>query len=170
MRVLNQKAWIVSIQASWRIGDKDGTPRRFYSMVCLCKHNLRDVEIRYKSLVPHSGQNLAPLAYAPQLGRTPAGARSILVPLTSAPQFGQASETGCTKGEPHSGQNFVPAAARVPSLGQRAILLWACWAASLAFLTASPNPNAFANPFSTAPACSDCAWAIWSRRGESSLQ
>ncbi|CAG0944698.1 hypothetical protein ANRL1_01898 [Anaerolineae bacterium] len=54
-------------------------------------------------LVPHSGQNLAPFASAPQLGHLPdAAARSIFVPQlgqnfappVAVPHFGQASAAG----------------------------------------------------------------------------
>src|SRR5512136_332699 len=127
-------------------------------------------QIRAKSqaaLVPHSGQNLAPLSSAPQLLHT-AGARSILVPqlgqnlapLVSVPHLGQASAAGCTIGEPHSGQNLVPGAASVPSLGQRAMAEEAALAALAAWPTSritSPKPKALANPFTTPAACS--AWA-----------
>ncbi len=116
----------------------------------------------YPSFVPHSGQNLAPLVSAPQFGHF-AGACSIFVPqfgqnlapCVSVPQFGHKAATGWVIGVPHSGQNFVPGAARVPSLGHCAIWVVALPAASTAlptFLNASPNPNAVANPLIAAPA------------------
>jgi hypothetical protein len=76
------------------------------------------------SFVPHSGQNLAPLVSAPQLGQC-AGACSIfapqfgqnLAPCVSVPHFGHNTAVGWVIGVPHSGQNLVPGAARVPSFG-----------------------------------------------------
>src|SRR4030042_6391981 len=111
----------------------------------------------YPSLVPHSGQNLAPLVSAPQFGQF-AGASSIFVPQfgenlapwVSVPQFGHRAATGWVIGVPHSGQNFVPGAARVPSLGHFAIWVVAPEAAASTalptFLNASPRPNAEATP------------------------
>src|SRR4030042_3795626 len=82
----------------------------------------------YPSFVPHSGQNLAPLVSAPQFGQF-AGACAIVVPQfgqnlapwVSVPHFGHSAATGWVIGDPHSGQNFVPGAARVPSTGHFAI-------------------------------------------------
>src|SRR4030042_5126862 len=100
------------------------------------------VRLSYESFVPHSGQNLAPLVSAPQFGHF-VGACSILLPQfgqnlapwVSAPHFGHRAATGWVMGVPHSGQNFVPGAARVPSFGHCAISLVALPADSTALPT-----------------------------------
>ncbi len=103
---------------------------------------MKYVDELYPSLVPHSGQNLAPLVSAPQFGHL-VGACSIFVPqlgqnlapCVSVPQLGHSVAVGWVIGEPHSGQNLVPGAAKVPSFGQRAIWVVALLAASIALPT-----------------------------------
>lgn len=85
----------------------------------LCVGCLKQVLIY--TLVPHSGQNLAPLTSVPQFEQTvAAGITSILAPqwgqnlapAAGCPHWGQVAASGWIMGVPHSGQNLVPGGAR----------------------------------------------------------
>src|SRR5574340_347856 len=134
----------------------------------------------YPIFFPQFGQNLAPRVSVPQSGQWVISALASIfspqlgqnfAPMVSVPHLGQVPTLGWIILAPHSGQNFVPAAAIVLQVGHLAVVTsCALLTASDTPFRASPRPNAVANPLMTAPACAPRASAMSPCLGLSSWQ